>query len=154
MIYKCVCAVCVRNLAKYIFGLCIYSGCEKTSGSVHLPSGFVYPLAVKESLVVYIFPLAVCILWLWKNIWMCLVSILWHYVSSVCVQCLALYICVQLRIHCASWYIPHMDGECDNQLRLPVRTPSVCGAQGAKHSCNRSIDILEMHTTTPTIQNL
>ena len=56
VIYKCVCAVCVRNLATYIFGLCIYSGCEKTSGSVHLPSGFMYPLAVKKSLVVCIFP--------------------------------------------------------------------------------------------------
>ena len=56
------------NLAKYVFWLCIYFGCEKTSGSVHLLFGFLYPLAVKKSLVMYIFPLAVCILWLWKKL--------------------------------------------------------------------------------------
>ena len=44
--------------------LSMYLGCEKTSGSVHRLFGFLYPLAVKKSLVMYIFPLAVCILWL------------------------------------------------------------------------------------------
>ena len=51
------------NLAKYVFGLCIYFGCEKTSGFVYLPSGFMYPLALKKRLDVYSFyPLALCIL--------------------------------------------------------------------------------------------
>ena len=94
------------NLAKYVFGLCMYFGCEKTSGSVHLLFGFLYPLAVKKSLVMYIFPLAVCILWLWKNFWMCIASILWHYVSSGCVCRMSdSVICMLFMLHQASSYV-------------------------------------------------
>ena len=60
----------------------LYRICVQTWLSMYL--GCVYILAVKKLLVLYIFPLALCILWLWKNFWMCIASILWHYVSSGC----------------------------------------------------------------------
>ena len=94
------------NLAKYVFWLCIYFGCEKTSGSVHLLFGFCILWLWKN--------LWLCIysLWLyvssgfWKNFWVCIASILWHYVSSGCVCRMSdSVICMLFMLHRASSYL-------------------------------------------------